>query len=141
MWKANQKENLVFIDEAFGELPVLQAPLFGGEITGIDKLRLLGNALYGDTNPAERMFDGVTHRIEKDEATGEYRLIVPLPFAQKEEMDMFRSRDEITLRVGPYRRNIVLPYALWELEISDAKFEKSALVVRFADKAKQPAKP
>jgi arsenite-transporting ATPase len=140
MWKANQKENLVFIDEAFGELPVLQAPLFGSEITGIDKLRVLGDAIYGDRSPADRMFDGVTHRIEKDEATNEYRLIVPLPFAQKEEMDMFRSRDEITLRVGPYRRNIVLPYALWELEISDAKFEKSALVVRFADKAKQPAK-
>lgn len=29
MWKANQKDNLVFIDEAFGGLPVLKAPLFG----------------------------------------------------------------------------------------------------------------
>lgn len=131
MWKANQKDNLNFIDEAFGGLPVLKAPLFGQEITGTEKLRQLANAIYGDSNPAERMFEGKTHTIEKDEATGDYRLIVPLPFADKQDMDMYRSRDEITLRVGPYRRNIVLPYALWELEIGDAKFEQSSLVVRF----------
>ncbi|MBE0688731.1 MAG: hypothetical protein IH587_01245, partial [Anaerolineae bacterium] len=50
--------------------------------------------------------------------------------------DIYRSRDELTLRVGPYRRNIVLPYALWDLEIADAKFEQSALNIQFAKDAK-----
>jgi arsenite/tail-anchored protein-transporting ATPase len=35
------------------------------------------------------------------------------------------------LRVGPYRRNIVLPHTLWDLEIADAKFEDSNLCIRF----------
>jgi len=48
--------------------------------------------------------------------------VVPLPFANKDDLDLYRSRDELTLRVGPYRRNIVLPYALWDLEIGDARF-------------------
>jgi hypothetical protein len=52
-------------------------------------------------------------------------------------MDLYRSRDELTLRVGPYRRNIVLPYALWALEIAEARFVGSALHIRFYDKAKQ----
>lgn len=138
MWKANQKDNLVFIDEAFGGLPVLKAPLFGHEITGVEKLRRLAQEIYGDKNPAERMFEGQTHTIEKDESNGDYRLIVPLPFADKNDMDMYRSRDEITLRVGPYRRNIVLPYALWELEIADAKFEQASLVVRFTAASQRP---
>jgi arsenite-transporting ATPase len=94
-------------------------------------LRKLGETLYGDHNPAQKMFDGSTHRIETD-ASGSYRLIVPLPFARKDDMDLYRSRDELTLRVGPYRRNIVLPYALWDLEIADAKFEQSALNIRFS---------
>lgn len=136
MWKANQKENVAFIDEAFGGLPLLKAPLFGGEITGLDRLRILANAIYGDQNPAERMGEGMTHTIEKDSQSDGYKLRVPLPFADKADMDLYRSRDELTLRVGPYRRNIVLPYALWELEIGEAKFEQSTLVIRFIDKAK-----
>jgi arsenite-transporting ATPase len=132
MWKKNQQENIEYIGEAFGGLPLMKAPLFGGEISGLEKLRVLANQLYGDKNPAERMFDGVTHRIEKDSESNDYRLFVPLPFADKDDLDLYRSRDELTLRVGPYRRNIVLPYALWDLEIADAKFENANLCIRFS---------
>lgn len=141
MWKANQADNLEFINEAFGGLPVMTAPLFGGEVSGDTRLYKLADALYGDKNPADRMFDGQTHRIEKDAEDG-YRLIVPLPFADKTDMDLYRSRDELTLRVGPYRRNIVLPYALWDLEIADAKFLDQSLNIRFRQPAvtdQQPA--
>jgi arsenite-transporting ATPase len=132
MWKKNQQENIEYIGEAFGGLPLMKAPLFGGEISGLEKLRVLANQLDGDKNPAERMFDGVTHRIEKDSESNDYRLFVPLPFADKDDLDLYRSRDELTLRVGPYRRNIVLPYALWDLEIADAKFENANLCIRFS---------
>lgn len=139
MAKDNQRKNLELVGEAFGELPLLKAPLFGQEIGGLDTLRQLGQALYGDRSPAEKMFDGKTHSIETDE-NGIYTLVVPLPFARKDDMDIYRSRDELTLRVGPYRRNIVLPYALWDLEIADAKFDQSTLRIRFAasgERAKQ----
>jgi arsenite-transporting ATPase len=132
MWKAHQKENIAFIEEAFGGLTMVKAPLFGGEISGLDKLRELGKILYGDKNPTDKMFTGKTHSIEKDEKDGNYSLRVPLPFVDKNDMDLYRSRDELTLRVGPYRRNIVLPYALWDLEIADAKFEESTLCIRFS---------
>jgi arsenite-transporting ATPase len=134
MWKTNQKENIAFIDEAFGELPLMKAPLFGSEVSGLDALRRLGQALYGDNNPAQKMFDGQTHRIESLNNDG-YVLRVPLPFASKQDLDIYRSRDELTLRVGPYRRNIVLPYALWDLEIADARFEESTLNIQFSKQA------
>jgi arsenite-transporting ATPase len=133
MWKTNQQQNIKFIDEAFGGLPLLKAPMFGGEVGGRETLTRLADALYGDRNPAEQMFSGSTHRIEKDEQAGAYTLMVPLPFADKNDMDLYRSRDELTLRVGPYRRNIVLPYALWDLEIADARFEESTLCIRFSN--------
>ncbi|HLU10678.1 MAG TPA: ArsA family ATPase [Oceanobacillus sp.] len=131
MWKTHQKDNINFIDEAFGELPLLKAPLFGGEVSGLDALRRLGDALYADQNPAQKLFDGVTHRIETIDKD-RYVLHVPLPFANKQDLDIYRSRDELTLRVGPYRRNIVLPYSLWDLEIADARFEQSTLNIQFA---------
>lgn len=142
MWKANQQDNIKFIGEAFGELPLYKAPLFGNEVGGLDTLRKLAQELYGDTNPAQKLFDGTTHRIESNDDGG-YTLSVPLPFAHKDDLDLYRSRDELTLRVGPYRRNIVLPYALWDLEIGEAKFDQSTLRIQFIKDErlkKQPAR-
>lgn len=141
MWKANQQDNIAYIGEAFGELPVMKAPLFGHEVGGMETLRKLADALYADKNPATQMFDGQTHRIEGDSTTG-FTLVVPLPFANKDDLDLYRSRDELTLRVGPYRRNIVLPYALWDLEIGDARFDQATLRIRFVndERQRQPAR-
>ncbi len=131
--KQKQRENIEFIHEAFGELPMMTSPMFGHEVGGMEALRQLGEKLYGDNNPAEQMFSGKTHLITQQ--GDDFQLSVPLPFADKKDLDIYRSRDELTLRVGPYRRNIVLPYALWDLEIADAKFEQSTLNLRFT---KQP---
>jgi arsenite-transporting ATPase len=134
-WKERQKENLQLVREGFGGLPVLTAPLFREEMGGLEGLRKLADALYGDSNPAEQMSSGGTHRIEKiDDAKDgtKYIMVVPLGFAEKGDVDMYRSRDEITLRVGPYRRNIILPSMLHELEL-EAKFDPPNLNIRFYD--------
>ncbi len=130
IWKDSQQENLKLIAEAFGGLPLLTAPLFDQEMGGRDTLRALADALYGDSNPAAVLFAGKTHTIEKDD-NGGYYLRVPLPFADKNDLDLYRSADELTLRVGPYRRNIVLPYALHTMEIGSAHFEESVLKIHF----------
>jgi arsenite-transporting ATPase len=132
-WRDLQRENIALIGEAFGELPMMRAPMLERDVTGLDTLRRMADALYGDRNPAEIMFEGATHQIIPDE-NGGYQLKVPLPFADRSDLDVYRSADELTLRVGPYRRNIVLPYALWKLEIGDARFEEAALNIRFVAK-------
>ena len=131
IWKERQASNIEFIGEAFGSLPVLQAPLFGEEMGGLEMLRLLAHALYGDRNPAERMFDGVVHKLEQLDGDSKWMLRVPLGFAQKDQLELYRARDELTLSVGPYRRNIVLPDELQDLEITSAKFEDQFLNIRF----------
>ncbi|MEO1163177.1 MAG: hypothetical protein AAFV98_05275, partial [Chloroflexota bacterium] len=103
------------------------------EMGGLDLLRRLGQELYGDRNPAEKLSDGSIHRWEKVEDASDgtkYIMHVPLGFADKTDVDMYRSRDEITLRVGPYRRNIILPAMVHDLEL-EAKFDPPNLNVRF----------
>jgi arsenite-transporting ATPase len=139
MWKAHQQENMEYIREAFGELPMFKAPMFNDEVGGFDKLRRMADALYGDRDPAAVMAVEQTHRIESD-GNGGYNLIVPLPFVGKEDLDLYRSADELTLRVGPYRRNIILPYALWNLKTEGAKFEQNKLRIRFVKEEKTPEK-
>ncbi|MCY3798861.1 MAG: ArsA family ATPase, partial [Chloroflexi bacterium] len=134
-WKERQAENIDFVREAFGSLPLLKAPLFGEEMGGLEMLRRLADELYGDRNPAERMFDGVVHKLEQLDGDSSWMLRVPIGFAQKEQLDLYRSREEITLSVGPYRRNIVLPDELQHLEITSAKFEEKFLNIRFEEQA------
>ncbi len=135
VWKRRQAKNIDFVREAFGSLPLLQAPLFGEEVGGLDMLRRLANELYGERNPAERLFDGVVHKLEQVDGAKSWLLRVPIGFARKEQLDLYRSRDEITLSVGPYRRNIVLPSELQDLEITSARFEDKFLNIRFGERA------
>ncbi|MCI0712592.1 MAG: ArsA family ATPase [Chloroflexi bacterium] len=138
-WKAIQKENMQLITEAFGQLKRLESPLFDTDVGGLDTLRRLGDALYGDLNPAQILTpQSAVHHIEQDEKTDDYLLKIPLPFVQKGDLDLYRSADELTIRVGPYRRNIVLPYALWKMEIGNAKFIDGGLLIRFVNKNLTP---
>lgn len=131
-WKDRQRENMTLIREAFGQMEMLQSPLFDHDITGFDDLRRLGDALYGQHSPLDFLSpNAASHSIQQDEASGDYWLSIPLTFADKTDMDVYRSADELTVRVGPYRRNIVLPYSLWKYEIGTAKFEGAMLKIRF----------
>ena len=128
--RERQAENLTLMREAFGELPLLKAPLLPLEPGGLAALRQLGAALYGERNPAERFHTGESHRI-RSAAGGGYTLTVPLPFTRSDELELYREQDELTLQVGRWRRNFVLPHALAGLEIETARFAEGGLHIRF----------
>lgn len=132
-WKERQKKNIELVKDGFGGLPVYTAPLFREEMGGLELLRRLADELYGDKNPAYRLSNSEINSWEKVENANDgtkYIMHIPLGFAEKQDIDMYRSRDEITLRVGPYRRNIILPAMVHDLEI-EPKFEPPNLNVRF----------
>lgn len=131
-WKKLQTENIGLIKEAFGQIDTRKAPMFDKDIGGFESLRRLADALYGDENPATFLSAGMlSHSIEHNEETDEYWVDIPLPFADKRDLDVYRSSDELTIRVGPYRRNIILPYTLWKYEIGKASFGDSKLKIQF----------
>ncbi len=130
-WKVGQAANLQLIQECFAPLPVLTAPLFRQEMGGLDLLRALAGELFGERDPSQAFFEGQAHHITPAQGGG-YTLNVPLPFAAKDELELYRDRDELTLRVGNQRRNFVLPRALWELEATQARFTGDTLQINFA---------
>lgn len=130
-WQDAQAENLALIHECFDPLPLIAAPLFDREMGGLGLLREMGRALHDDRNPADRLYVGRTHDLEHH-TDGSYSLTIKLPFADKTQVDLYRGPGELTLGVGAYRRNIVLPRALWPLAIATARLEDGTLTVRFA---------
>jgi arsenite-transporting ATPase len=136
-WKASQAANLKLIEECFAPLPVFTAPLFSQEMGGLELLSALSDELFGEHDPAERFFSGPTHHITPSD-NGGYVLNVPLPFVVKEDIELYRDKDELTLRVGNQRRNFVLPRALWELEATEARFTGDTLRISFVQPRAKP---
>lgn len=129
-WRCAQSANMGYIREAFGEIPILKAPLFGNEVTGLVALQELATELYGEESPTRIYLEKPPQQLLTAE-DGSTTLTLALPFATHEELDLLHKRDELTVRVGNYRRNIALPYALWEQEIVKASFRNSTLYLRF----------
>ena len=57
---------------------------------------------------------------------------VPLPGAERGDLDLVRRGDELVLGVGPYRRTLLLPSALRRCTVAGAALRDGVLGVRFA---------
>jgi arsenite-transporting ATPase len=129
-WRDIQAKHMDLIDECFSPIPILKAPLFDEEVLGLKVLDRMADSLFGDSDPSKPYFRGVSHELRKD---GEgYLLTLPLPLAAKGDLEMLRHGDELVLRVGAHRRNILLPRAVAGLETRGAKFENGELRISFS---------
>jgi arsenite-transporting ATPase len=54
-----------------------------------------------------------------------------LPFVAREDMDVHRRGEELYVRVGTYKRNLVLPQTLRRLEVRGANFVGDNLEIAF----------
>ena len=128
-WKASQVRHLESIDEGFAPLPVLRAELADAEVVGIDRLDEFGASLYGDRRADDVLVDRDPLRIERH---GDHMVMsLDLPFATKQELEVTRSPDELFVRVGPYRRAVLLPDSLRRREVAGASLLDGVLDVTF----------
>ena len=129
-WKALHLEHLATIEESFAPLPVLRAELAPGELVGIDKLRGFGDGLYGDLDAASVLHKGSPLRVRK---RGEQAILeLDLPFADKDDLELGQHDDELLIRVGPYRRSLLLPDSLRRRTVASATLRDGRLKVTFA---------
>jgi arsenite-transporting ATPase len=125
-----QQRYLPEVEQEFGPVPVRTVPYFDSEMVGIDRLRDLGEALYGKDDPTQVLYAGKPYRVTRDNLG--YALTVELPFTSKDEVRLHRNGDELVVQVGWWRRNLILPRALVDLPTSGAGFDDHVLKVRFA---------
>lgn len=128
-WREAQTEQLGFIEESFAPVPVLRAELAERDVVGLEALRRLGAALWAGRDPAERLLDGQPLRVES--AGDDHVLVVDLPFAERGDLAVSRSGDELLVTLGPHRRSLVLPDALRHREVGGAVLRDGTLRVTF----------
>lgn len=130
-WKSIQAAHLETIEASFAPVPILKARLFEQEMVGVDLLRELAAEIYGDVDPASILFRDEYIQIVED--GGARSLRVRLPFADSSDVDLSRSGDELFVKVGSMKRNIILPQALSRGIVDGARFEEDWLVIRFKE--------
>jgi len=128
-WKDIQAEHFATIRESFEPVPILTARLFDREMVGIPLLREMAEEVYGDLRAID-----VLHRDEpiqvRKRGTG-YVLAIRLPFVSREDMDIHRRGDELFVRVGSYKRNLILPQTLKRMAVREASFAGDRLEILF----------
>jgi arsenite-transporting ATPase len=129
--RAAQQRNRALIDEVFSPLPILEIPYFPREVMGVESLRRMGASLYGDRDPAARLYDRRTFELQAG-ADGRITVTLALPRVQKDQVDLVQRGDELTITVGHYRRNLLLPRVLHGRDVERAKVEEGRLVITFA---------
>jgi len=131
-WKDTHAEHLSAIEEGFSPLPVLRAELAPEELVGVDRLRTFADLLYADLDAAAVLHAGEPLTVER---RGEdFVMSLELPFADHDDLELGRVEDELLVRVGPYRRGIVLPDSLKRRTVSAAKMVGDRLEVTFVTK-------
>jgi arsenite/tail-anchored protein-transporting ATPase len=129
-WKENQQEYKQQIHENFRPLPVKEVPLYSEELCGLPALERLKETLYKDEDPSKVYYKENTIKIVQD--NNQYVLELYLPGIAKDQIQLSKTGDELNVRIGNHRRNMVLPQALATLQPSGAKMEDDYLKIKFA---------
>ncbi len=129
-WKDIQAEHLATVHESFEPVPILTARLFDREMIGIPLLGDMGDEVYGDRDASSVLYVDDPIRIRK-EGSG-YILRMRLPFVSREDLDIHRRGEELYVRVGSYKRNLILPQTLKRMVVREANFAGDHLEIVFA---------
>ena len=130
-WRLSQERHMESIEESFSPIPILTARLFDREMFGLEALGALADDVFEEAEPLEVLFRERTHDIVKN--GGGYEVVFHLPLADKRDVDLSKKGAELLVKVGGYRRNILLPDALARLSAAGASFDGDLLKVSLAD--------
>lgn len=128
-WLAVQKKYIDCLKECFSALPVYEIPWYDEELKGERAVRrivedvLEGKDVFAGKNITER-------ECFRQTKTG-YELEVFLPYAKKENIDLYQGPADIIIKTGNFKRNIPLPNVLRSYEVSGATYEAGKLRIRF----------
>ncbi len=130
-WKENQETYRQQIHDNFHPLPVKEVPLYAEELCGLEALDRLKETLYGDEDPSKVYYQETTLRVVQ-EGNSLYSLELYLPGIAKDQIQLNKTGDELNIRIGNHRRNMVLPQALAALQPTGAKMDEDYLKIKFS---------
>jgi arsenite-transporting ATPase len=128
-WLEGQRRRLDEAKDYFDPIPIFSVNQFKDEIFGYDRLKILGDQVYGKRNPLERFYQEEPYELIKE--NGNYRLKLKLPFIMKKDVELNKFNDELIVRIGGFKRHILLPRQVASLDPVKAKLKDRYLHIYF----------
>jgi len=128
-WLKGQRRNVAEAVEFFNPVPIFPVNLFSGEIVGYDHLRDLADQIYADRNPLKRFYNEAPYQLIKENSN--YCLKLKLPFISNKDVELSKLYEELVIRIGGFKRHIMLPRQVASLNSVTAKMEGTYLNVVF----------
>jgi arsenite-transporting ATPase len=131
-WLESQRGYRSLAESYFHPIPCLEIPYYHSEVLGYEKLLKLGETLYGERNPVELFY--LQRSLEFLQSNGSHAVRLHLPFVQKSEVDLTKLGEELIIRMGNFKRNLILPRAFVTMDALKAELKGDYLTVYFGEK-------
>ena len=128
-WRENQKQYMEIAKDYFSPIPIFSVNLFKNEVLGYDRLKSLAGQIYGQRDPLERFYVGQPYDLSKE--NGVYCLKLKLPFAGKDHVELNKVSDELIVRIGSFKKHILLPRHVAASKSVKARMEEEVLNICF----------
>ncbi len=128
-WIKGQQIHMGEAKNFFDPVPIFAVNLFAGEVIGYNELKQLADQIYHDKDPLQRFFKDKPYRLIKQ--NGNYCLKLKLPFISKKDVELNKLHEELVIRIGGFKRHIMLPRQVASLNAVQAKLEGEFLNVLF----------
>ena len=126
-----QRGYMKMIHESFDPLRILQANMLTTEMRGMEKLSLLADMLFGDSDPIEVYSDRSPMSFTEAE-DGNILLNLKVPFVEAGDIELFKGKENtIIVHIGDQNRTITLPTTLVDAEIMSAEVGDGMLIIKF----------
>jgi arsenite-transporting ATPase len=142
-WASFQQSKVEEAKANFFPLPIREVQLYPTELRGVEMLSQHGDKLFGNDDPASVFYRGQPYRFESEE--GGVRMTVQVPFSEKDDFDIERIGDQLSVGVKTAAGRIVnivpLPTVTAGMKLSKARLEDKKLTVLFEKKPNLDHKP
>jgi arsenite-transporting ATPase len=130
-WQEAQGRHLGTIEDSFSPVPIFKARLFDREMYGLEALAELAEDVFGENDPLRVFFRGTAHEVVK--SNGGYEVVLNLPLVEKESVELSKKGAELLVRIGGYKRNVLLPDSMVRFKAAGGRIEGDKLRVRLSD--------
>jgi arsenite/tail-anchored protein-transporting ATPase len=128
-WVAAQADQLREVDASFAPLPIHRSAYQAQEPVGVTALTAFAEQAYADADPFA--VPPIEEPLLVERSGDEFVLSLALPLAERDDMELVRSGDELVVTVGSARRVLALPSALRRCTVAGAALREGRLRIRF----------
>jgi arsenite-transporting ATPase len=128
-WKETQDHYIKKTAALFNPIPILKVPMLSDQVVGKKELGKLAGKVYGGLEPQEILYADTPYTFRK--VKDNYFLDIKIPFLTKKEVELNQRDEELIVRMGGFKRHILLPRNVATRNAMGAKIERDRIVIEF----------